>query len=210
MTLVPVDFPGRTLGERLPGEVEELLEEADQRIERFLFDRKDRPIFGFVPCDFVTVYRLLREVAACRLATGFRFCEWGSGYGVVTLLAAQLGFDAVGLEVEAALVSEAEALARDFELDADFYEGSFIPDGGDQYVRWIEDLSHVDTSAPAAYDEVGLEVDDFDVVFAYPWPGEESFVEDLFNQFAAHGALLLTYRGLEDVRLQRKVRSARD
>ena len=49
-----------------------------------------------------------------------------------------------------------------------------------------------------------LEVTELDVVFAYPWPGEEEAVVDLFEAFAADGTLLVTYHGLEDLRLQRK------
>jgi hypothetical protein len=51
-----------------------------------------------------------------------------------------------------------------------------------------------------------LDPDDFDVVFAYPWPGEEQVIFDLFAGSTAVGALLLTYHGLEGLRLHRKVK----
>ena len=41
---------------------------------------------------------------------------------------------------------------------------------------------------------------------AYPWPGEEQVIFDLFTDYAAVGALLLTYHGQDGVRLARKVR----
>ena len=44
------------------------------------------------------------------------------------------------------------------------------------------------------------------VLLAWPWPGEEQIVFDLFARYGAVGALLLTYHGLEGVRLQRKLR----
>jgi hypothetical protein len=43
-------------------------------------------------------------------------------------------------------------------------------------------------------------------VFAYPWPGEEQVIFDLFADTASVGALLLTYHGIDGVRLQRKVK----
>jgi hypothetical protein len=51
-----------------------------------------------------------------------------------------------------------------------------------------------------------LDPDDFDIIFAYPWPGEEQVIFDLFADNAAVGALLLTYLGQEGLRLQRKVK----
>lgn len=48
------------------------------------------------------------------------------------------------------------------------------------------------------------EPDDWDVVFAYPWPGEEHVIERLFDRYAAAGALLVTYRTEKGTRVQRK------
>ena len=45
-----------------------------------------------------------------------------------------------------------------------------------------------------------------DVVFSYPWPGEEQVIFDVFEASAAVGALLLTYHGQEGMKLQRKVK----
>jgi hypothetical protein len=55
---------------------------------------------------------------------------------------------------------------------------------------------------------MGLDINDFDMVFAYPWPGEQHVIERLFDRFAADGALLMTYNGTEGVRLFRR-RTAR-
>jgi hypothetical protein len=70
-----------------------------------------------------------------------------------------------------------------------------------------DDFAWMTTDAQAAYEDLGLEPDDFDLIFAYPWPGEEQVIFDLFADCAATGALLLTYHGLEGVRLQRKRRN---
>ena len=69
-----------------------------------------------------------------------------------------------------------------------------------------DDVAWLSTSGPDGYEELHLEPDDFDVIFAYPWPGEEQVIFDLFADCAAVGALLLTYHGQEGVRLQRKVK----
>jgi len=68
-----------------------------------------------------------------------------------------------------------------------------------------DDFAWMTTDAPSAYEDLGLEPDDFDLIFAYPWPGEEQVIFDLFADCASTGALLLTYHGLEGVRLQRRV-----
>src|SRR5689334_11361769 len=77
------------------------LREADRRIGPLLF-RGRFP--AFVPCDFAAAYRALAGLAGTNLARGPVFCEWGSGFGVVTGLAALLGFDACGIEAEGPLV----------------------------------------------------------------------------------------------------------
>ena len=61
-----------------------------------------------------------------------------------------------------------------------------------------------------AYDELGMDLSDMDLVFAYPWPGEEGLIEALFDAFAAEGALLLTYHGMNEMKLQRKVQDGLD
>jgi hypothetical protein len=69
-----------------------------------------------------------------------------------------------------------------------------------------DDVAWLATTGPDGYDELDAEPDEFDVVFAYPWPGEEQVIFDLFEESAAVGSLLLTYHGQEGLRLQRKVR----
>ena len=61
------------------------------------------------------------------------------------------------------------------------------------------------TDADDGYDELRLDPDEFNVVFAYPWPGEECLIESLFEKYAAEEALLLTYNQYNSVRLRRKV-----
>lgn len=184
----------------LPGDVLTFLREADRRIERFQVECR---IPAFVPSDFVKAYGTLRALAAADVTPGNLFCEWGSGFGVVACLASMLDFDARGIEIEGELVECARQLAEDFGLPVEFIHGSFIPrrsdacfsDGG---------FSWLTTESDSTEEELGLGPADFDVIFAYPWPDEERVTEALFERHANHGAVLVTYRGEETLRLQRK------
>lgn len=189
-----------------PPAILRLLGEADARIEAFMESHADDPVFSFVPSDFHLVYRVLVTLAKRHLAAGPAFCEWGSGLGVVTLLAVSVGFDGCGIETNADLIDEAEALAADFDIPAEFVHGSFIPEGGEVLADRLGDFAWLDTNAPSGYDDLGVDANDFDVVFAYPWPGEEEIVVNLFERYAAVGALLVTYQGVEAVHVRRKVK----
>ncbi len=186
-----------------------LLDEADRRIETLMAPRPDRSFRGFVPSDFDAVYRALRRIEIDRLAPGTTFLEWGSGLGVVTCLAASLGWDAYGIELQGDLVEQAEQLARDFDLPATFVHGTFIPAGDDDVGDTVADSAWLLLGGQDAYEELDLGIEDFDVVFNYPWPGEHRIVETLFDRRAAVGALLLTFHGLEGLRLRRKTAGRR-
>jgi hypothetical protein len=124
---------------------------------------------------------------------------------VVVGLAALLEFDACGIEIEESLVREAQKLAEDFDLPVEFVRGSFVPRGAEDRVHAGGTYSWLTTEGDYAYDDLDLEVSDFDVVFAYPWPDEEWVVCDLFDRFAGTGAILATYHGSGEFRLKRKV-----
>ena len=208
MPLLDVDISIN--GSGLPGNVVAFLREAELRVSQFVRDSPDH-VKGFVPSDFVTVYRSLRAITEANLAAGTSLCEWGSGFGVVASLAAMLEFQVCGIEIERALVNASRRLADDFCLPVKFVHGSFVPSGAEADVE----ESHADSSseyfwlvtdADDTYDELGRGPHDFDVVFAYPWPAEECLIEDIFEKYAAEEALLLTYTAYDSVRLRRKVR----
>src|SRR5689334_4930309 len=79
----------------IPGDVKRFLAEAEHRIDLV---QRDSHIPGFVASDAEYTYRVLRSVANSYATPGALFCEWGSGLGVITCLAAMLDFDAVGIE----------------------------------------------------------------------------------------------------------------
>jgi len=188
-----------------PEVVSRLLADARQILAEFEEESR-AAIPAFVPSDFELVYRALAAIKVAHLATGRRFIEWGSGIGVVTSLAALVDFDAMGIEIEPRLVEIAEQLAERHEVACQFATGSFVPAGAEPLLDWGRDVAWLSVGGPDGYAELELDPDDFDLVFAYPWPGEEQVIFDLFVDSAAVGGLLLTYHGLEGVRLQRKLR----
>lgn len=203
MPLVEVEL---TISEaEIPAKVRRFIADAQQSIAA-LEDESRAAVPAFVPSDFEVVYRALAAIEEDRLATGRHFVEWGSGIGAITCLAALLEFDAVGIEIEERLVDIAERLAEDHGIATQFARGSFVPEGAEPTIDLTADVAWLSTEGANGYEELDLEPDDFDLVFAYPWPGEEQVIFDLFADAAATGALLLTYHGLEGVRLQRKVR----
>ncbi|HAW27793.1 MAG TPA: hypothetical protein DCY03_06690 [Planctomycetaceae bacterium] len=193
----------------MPAEIVAFLHEADERVSQFL-QASPRRATGFVPSDFKTVFHALQTITDTNLASGTSFCEWGSGFGVVTLLASMLEFAACGIEIEQELVDESRRMADDFGLPGEFVQGSFIPPGAEScvdeaYAENNAEYSWLITDADDGYDELQLGPEDFDIVFSYPWPGEEYLITSLFEKYAAEGALLLTYNSLESVRLRRKL-----
>ena len=93
-------------------EAQMLIAEAEHRIEQFS-ERRDAPlIHGFVASDFRAADGHLGWIVEQHLATGGAFCEWGSGFGVVAMLASLRQFDACGIEVEADLVEQARHWPR--------------------------------------------------------------------------------------------------
>jgi predicted O-methyltransferase YrrM len=189
----------------MPADIAALLADAQERIEA-LDDSTRVEIPAFVPSNFELAYFALHEIRESNLATGRRFIEWGSGIGIVTCLAVHAGFDAVGIEIEPKLVAIANEIARAHEIDTQFACGSFVPDGVVPRVDWADGVAWLTTTGVDGHEELELEPDDFDVVFAYPWPGEEQVIFDLFADTAAVGALVLTYHGIDGMKLQRKVK----
>ncbi len=191
----------------IPLQVREFILDANLRVSEFMKARP-KPLTGFFPSCFETVYRALTEIAKRGLAPGNTFCEWGSGFGVTASMAAMLGFDSYGIEIDSELCEVSRELARHHGASVRFISGSFIPAGSDKlidraYMNHDGDMM-LDPHSDATYEEIGMEVSDFDLIFAYPWPKDARLTGSLFNRFASSDALLLTYNGLESMRLQRK------
>jgi hypothetical protein len=177
-----------------------LVEEVNKRSS--LLTGSDRG--AFVGSELPTVNRALSRVKAEGLTRGPVFCEWGSGLGGVCGVAALNGFTALGIEIHREFVDSARALAENLNLPMVFAEGTYLLPGDEDLVG--AGTIHTErTFDGCAWDELDLAPADCDVVFAYPWPGEEAIVEGTFARHASAEALLMTFHGFDRVLVQRKL-----
>ena len=203
MALVDVELAIKL--DAIPDEIADFLEEADEHVKDYLAHSRTR-VSGFIPSDYETVFHALDAIVDANLAPGDLFCEWGSGFGVVASLAALLGFQSCGIETDGRLVDAARSLADEFDIAVDFAQGSFIPSGSEAVAEFdfSTESFWLVTDVDDAYEELGVGPEDFDVVYGYPWPNEESVIARLFDHISADGALLLTYSQLDEVRIRRR------
>lgn len=169
--------------------ISSLCDEGGAIWDRFEREVRSRSWHPFVPADYE---RVLNELLPLR-RSGRRFLEMGSATGVIAIMADLLGFEAYGIEIDPRLVAVARSLAERHESAARFAAGSFVPSG---YV-WKsstgdERLGTIGLGQPA-YAELGRELSDFDVVFAYPWDGEAPVLRDIMRRRGSPSATLLLY-----------------
>lgn len=180
---------------------------AESHVESFR-DELQEDIPSFICCDFRMVARALQWMRDEYVAPGDNFCEWGCGLGVVTSLAQLVGFDALGIEIEPSLCDAAGKLARAAGIRSTFFNGSFLPHEAEGHVddAYIQgDGSFMQrTIRDETFERWDGEMSEFDALFVYPWPDDEDMIESIFEEFAAEGAVLLTYRATKEVYLHRK------
>ena len=165
----------------VPRFVDCLIRDAEDRAEEY-GGRAGKGLF--VPGDCRYAFQILQWLVRTKAVDkGAAFLEWGSGQGMVTILAALLGYEAVGVEIDEALVRESRELAARYDTHARFERGSY-----DKATPGLE----IYTAQKRA------------VVYVYPWPGEEPFFLRLFAETADPGAFLLMCLGPEDIRTYRK------
>lgn len=170
----------------------ELLRAADDTWERHK-RRQQGTFHGFVPSDHRDVHDRLAALRDRHVS----FVELGSGTGVNTIIADLLGYEACGIEIEPWLVDAAEELAGDFESEAQFVQGSFLPTGFDVSALLDGDFNVTYDDAHSAWDDLDRDLADFDLVFAFPWPGEEDLFDRMLGHFGRPGQLLLTWHADE-------------
>ncbi len=180
-----------TIAPELRARLDALYEDGWDHFQKFDAEVRRNSFHPFVPADYNEVEKLIAPVAR----EGLRFLEWGSGSGVITMMADLLGCDAWGIELDPRLVEVARALARKHDSDAQFVAASFLP-AGYQYVD--PDGGHRTGTlgdGPSGYIEMGRALDDFDVVFGYPWHGEEPVMRDVFRKYGNPDATLIIFPG---------------
>jgi hypothetical protein len=198
----------------LPKAVAEFLEEADRRIDVLFETERNKRMPKYIPGDATMLYHALAWIAEEDMPLGRVYCEWGSGFGIGACLAAMLGYEAFGIEIEPYLVDVSQTLAADCNISVEILEGSYIPDGFESYggvggeglvlPEQFMDGGGEGALAPC-YDGMPYATDEIDVFFVYPWPGEQEFMQELFDALAAEGAILLAYYGDGEMCVYRKV-----
>jgi hypothetical protein len=192
---------GRPTGVELEAElldrIHRLMDDGRELRDRFDREVRQRRWHPFVAADYE---RVLTALVSLR-APGQRFLEWGSATGVITIMADLLGFEAYGIELEAGLVEISRELAGRYESAARFAAGSFLPSG----YEWRSStgdrrLGTIGEGTPA-YEELGHPLGRFDLVYAYPWSGEESMMRDLMAHHGRPGGRLLLHGGREGVQV---------
>jgi len=121
--------------------------------------------FEFVPSNYERAWRALDS-----LPRG-RFCEWGSGLGIVTGLAELLGFEAFGIEMDAELCRQSRELFISLGLSARIYNEDYFQ------------------STHRA-----------DYYYVYCWPSYIELTEELFGTIAKSDSVLLICYGQDDIR----------
>ena len=204
LVLLEVDWDSESV---IPQEIEQLLAKADTVLQSYWDSWHRRPIEQYVACDFRDVWRAMHAVRSQNLAPGNLFCEWGCGFGIVTALAAKLGWDAVGIEAEEFLVQQARGFLRSEKIPAEIWNGNFLPTGAERLAKRQANHASLFHQIESVYLSESLNIDDFGAIFAYPWPGEDYFLKDVFRHYAADQSVLILFLGPYELEIYRKVLS---
>jgi hypothetical protein len=173
----------------LRARIDELCTEGWALWEQFDTTVRRKEFHPFVAANYESVVNAL----IAHRGSNRRFLEWGSAMGVITIVADLLGYDAYGIELDGALVDTARKFAARYESRATFVHGSFIPTGyqwealdGDQRTGTLG-------AGLSGYIQLGRALEDFDVIFGYPWDGEAPMMLDLMRRWGSPDAILLIH-----------------
>jgi hypothetical protein len=181
----------------LRARIDSVCEEGRAFWHRFDAEVRQKSWHPFVAADYDAVRAALESLHV----PGRRFLEWGSATGVITIVADLLGFDACGIELDASLVGVARDLAARSGSRARFAAGSFIPMGWEWKPKKADARTGTIGGGPSGDLELGRSLSDFDVVYAYPWTGEEPMMLDLFRCHGHEDALLVLHTSHDGVRI---------
>ena len=199
-------------GDKLPGKVKNYLKEANQRIDELFETERNRKVPRFIPCNDELLYHWLSAISNSDLCLGKVYCEWGSGYGVGTCLASLLGYESYGIEIEPSLIKASRKLAQDSNISVTIIERDYMPEGfecyegsgGAELIR-PENYTYQERSeSRPGYEGMDADLDEVDLFFIYPWPGEHEFVLGFLQPVAGDGALCLIYLGDDEFGLYQK------
>lgn len=166
-----------------------LIEEGRDIFHEFDLEVRQRAFHPFVPANYDKILARLLDYRA----PGLRFLEWGSGTGVITIMADMLGFEAYGIELDAELVKVARKLADKYESAARFAAGTFLPLGYKWRDNGGDDRLGTLGGGESAYAELKHPLEDFDIVYGYPWDGEAAIMQDVMRAFGGKDARLIVH-----------------
>lgn len=184
----------------IPGEIATMLAEADRRCNAFFDSGLGHRYPRYLPSDPAVVHAAMMALEEAGHLRGKVFCEWGCGLGIATCMAAMIGYEAYGIEIEDELADLATQLAEDLKIPVEILHSSYLPEGYEE----CDGIGGKDLLAPEATTSRGESIDttpaydgldpyDVDLFFVYPWPGQEEFMMDLFKAVSNEDAILLVY-----------------
>ena len=176
-------------------ELSELQDEGFELWRRFDVEVRQQNWHPFVPVEYDKVLKLLLDLRGPNL----KFLEWGAGNGVITIIADKLGFEAYGIELDGNLVASARELAKKYGSRATFVEGSFLPAGYQWRDRDGDTRLGTVGGGQSGYLALNMPLDQFDIVYGYPWDGEREIMHDVFRRYARPDAILLMPDGIQQV-----------
>jgi len=203
----------------LPADVAQLIEASDRCWDQFFANRTNRRFPRLIPSDPALVFTVLAGVTHQDLPPGRVFCEWGSGFGTATCLAALLGYEAYGIELHAELADISRDMARELAIPVEILCTSYIPEdydsyagiGGDDLVESATFFYPGDArDSEPRYDGMDYTLAEVDLFFVYPWPEEQELMQQLFDAVAMEGAILIAYYSAKEICVYRKMFDARD
>jgi len=173
----------------LRSRLERLLDEGHEQWRRFDDEVRSAAWHPFVPADYDKVLATLLGIRG----EGRTFLEWGSGNGVITIMADLLGWEAYGIELDPDLVDTARLLAGRFESGARFAHGSFLPTGYTYRDPTGDHRTGTIGAGPSGYLELGLPLESFDLVYGYPWSGEDAVMIDVMKKYGGENTRFLMH-----------------
>lgn len=204
-------IPLRLKPDEVPDDVAALIAEADRRCDDFFNAGLGRRYPRYIPSDPAIVHAAMVYLKESGDIRGEVFCEWGCGFAVATCMASLIGYEAYGIEIEPELADLGDQLAADFNIPAQILCTSYLPEGyeecdgvgGKDLLPPEATISRGDTiDTTPSYE--GLDPDEVDVFFVYPWPGQEELMMDLFKSMTTEGAILLIYLGDREIAAYRR------
>jgi hypothetical protein len=178
----PDHMPGTTLSVELRRKISELQDEGYEIFQRFDTEVRSREFHPFIPGNYARALEILLEMRS-ESEKPLKFLEWGSATGVIAIMADLVGFEAYGIEIDGSLVDIANTLAAKYGSKARFCQGSLVPAGhvwrgkdGDTRTATIE-------QGRSGYIELEMPLEEFDIVYVYPWDGESDFLRSVMESY---------------------------